>query len=233
MNRREFLTKGTLTVGAVTGLAGCFGLFGGNGRDGPPPRQSQVFEVTEVQNGQLVVPLEDDTWVMSRADAQGRVEPASAGFSDPGDLSPVGVASAAKGSGRGKGGYSSSPKGRHRHRALLFGRDDDDDWYEDHEDEIQRYSVAVAAVGIAYMGSDAQFENNPPGPGPVDWDRTVSNPSGQVTEALDAEGWYRVGAQLEGEGVDQNFGWEAIDMEIDRTASGMQKDEQWKVSPRI
>ncbi|PSQ19383.1 hypothetical protein BRD00_01795 [Halobacteriales archaeon QS_8_69_26] len=229
MDRRQFLTRGGVTVGAMTGLAGCFGLFGG-GRNGPPPRQSQVFEVTEVRNGQLVVPLEDETWVKSRADVQGRVEPASAGLAD---LSPIGVASAAKGGGRGTGGYSSAPKGRYGHRGLLYARDDDDDWYEDHQDEIRTFGVVVAALGIAYMGSDAQFENNPPGPGPVDWDRTVSNPGGRVTHPVDSEGWYRVGAQLEGESVDHSFGWECIDMEVDRAAGGMEKDEQWKISPRI
>lgn len=234
MDRREFLAKGTVTVGTLTGLAGCFGLFGGNSP--PPPRESHVFQPVQMRNGQVRVELENDLWVRSRADVGARLEPAAAGFvDDPGDLSPVGVASAKKGAkGRGTGGYGRAPRDRHG-RAILYGHDDDDDWYENNEDEIRRYGAVVTAMGVAYLGSDAQFENNPPGPGrpPGGWDRTVSDPSGAIAEPVDSEGWYRVGAELQAANGSHVFGWEAIDMEVDREAGGMQLDEQWKVSPRI
>lgn len=235
MQRREFLLKGSLAVGGTAGLAGCFGLFGGNNQ--PPPRESHVFEPVRLQDNQLVVDLEDEVWIESRADVgSGRLAPRQAGLLsgfDLGDASPVGVASAAKGAtGRGTGGYATARKDRHG-RAVLFGSDDDDDWYENNSDDIRRYTAVVTTLGIAYMGSDIAFEDNPPGPGPVDWDATVDEPREAQPYSVDREGWYRIGAELTAANGNYNFGWESIDMEVDNEVGGMEIDEQWKVSQRI
>lgn len=235
MQRRDFLAKGALTVGAATGLAGCFGLFGGSPA---PPRDSHVFEPLRIQNGQAVVGLEDQLWLKSRADVgSGRLRAARAGVLgglDLGELSPVGTAKAAKGaSGRGTGGYITAPKDRHG-RAILYGDDDDDDWYSNKGNSISQYSVVPVAAGLAYLGSDARFEDNPPGPGQVPWDMTVSNPDGEMAMPLDrGPGWYRVAVELSAANANYNFGWESIDFEVDRAADGLELDEQWKVSPRI
>lgn len=235
MQRRELLAKGALTVGAATGLAGCFGLFGGG--NNPPPRQSHVFEPLRIQGEELVIEFEDELWLRSRADVgSGRLRAAQAGLLagvDPDEVSPVGLASAAKGaSGRGTGGYITAPKDRHG-RARLYGDDDDDEWYENHSDDIRRFSVVPVALAIAYLGSDAQFEDNPPAPGEVPWDRTAGNPGDQMSVGLSQPGWYRVAAELEAASANYNFGWESIDLEVDREANGFELDEQWKVSPRI
>lgn len=235
MQRRELLAKGALTVGAATGLAGCFGLFGGSPA---PPRDSHVFEPLQVQGQELVVEFEDDLWLKSRADVDsGRLRPAQAGLLggiDLAEYSPVGLASAAKGaSGRGTGGYFAAPKDRHG-RAVLFGDDDDDEWYSNHADDVRRFSVVPVALGLAYLGSEAQFTDNPPAPGQVPWDRTMGDPQGRATLPLNrGPGWYRVAAELTAANANYNFGWESIDFEADRSAGDMELEEQWKVSPRI
>ena len=231
MRRREFI--------AGTGLAAASALAGCTGSKSPPPRKSNVIETVEITDGDLRIATEDDTWVMSRYDS-GDGQQALADPGAVGSLSPVGAASAkGKGggggrgaTGRGSGGYSTAPR-THHGRAWYHGGDYADDWYEDHDDEVRKYGVAVAALGVAYLGTNARFQDDRPGAGRVPWDETFSNPGDAETYSIDRQGWYRVGAHVEGEDVNHDFRWESVDLEVERSGSGYEIDEEWKVSPRI
>ena len=229
MRRRQFIVGAGL--GAITALGGCLGS------QSPPPRKSSVVSDFEMSDSSLVVDIADNTWVMSR-------------FEDTrqslGGLNPVGIASA-KGksgggggrgaTGRGTGGYSSAPRTRYGY-AWYHGGDYADDWYENHGDEVTRYPVEIAAIGVAYLGTTSQFRDNAPGAGAVTWDKTFRDPADtveyDVTNGRADEGWYRVGAQVIGANTDHNFRWESFDLEIGSSTDGRYSiDEQWKVSPRI
>lgn len=230
MRRRQFIV--TSGLAAVAALSGCLG------NNSPPPRKSNVVSDFTMRDGSLVVDLADDTWITSRYDGSGGGSSAN--------LNPIGVASAkGKGSGGGRGatgratgGYSSAPRTRHGY-AWYHGGDYADDWYEDHGDEVTRYGVAVTALGVAYLGSGAQIQDEAPGPGPVPWDEKFEDPGDTVQYDVDARssfartGWYRVGANLAGTDVDHDFRWECYDLEIRDTAGGFAIGEEWKVSPRI
>lgn len=231
MRRRQFVVGTGLAVASA--LAGCT-----DDNDSPPPRRSNVIETIELADGDLRIAPEDDTWVMSRYDPddqQALADPDSVG-----GLSPVGAASAKGGgggggrgaTGRGSGGHSSAPRTGHG-RAWFHGGAYADDWYDDHDDEVREYSVVVAALGVAYLGTDAEFQDDRPGPGRVPWDETFSDPGDAETYSIDREGWYRVGAHVEGENVNHDFRWESVDLAVDSSASGYEIDEKWKVSPRI
>lgn len=230
MRRRTFLL-GT-GVAATTALAGC------TGDSSPPPRKSNVIAGIQANSGSLRIDVADDTWVMSRWDAGG-----SQALADPDDVSgfsPVGSASAkGKGgsggrgaTGRGTGGYGKAPKIGHG-RAWYHGGDYADDWYEEHGDEVTKYGVAVASIGVAYLGTNAEFQDDKPGAGKVPWNEMYLDPNDAVKHPVDRAGWYRVGAHIEGEQSGHNFRWEAIDLELDRSGSGYEIAEKWKVSPRI
>ena len=230
MRRRQFIVATGL--GAVTALGGCLGS------KSPPPRKSSVVSDLEVSDGTLVVDLADNKWVMSRYDGSQQ---------SPATVSPVGIASA-KGSsgggggrgatGRGTGGYTSAPHTSHGH-AWYHGGDYADDWYEDHEEEVTQYPVTVAALGIAYLGSTDQMQDEAPDAGTVPWDETFQNPSGTVMYDItnrpefSQAGWYRVGANIVGGDSNHDFRWECYDLEVSDGATGFRIDEQWKVSPRI
>jgi hypothetical protein len=219
---------GLATLGA---LAGC---LGGSPN---PPRQSEVFNELSVSSGTLRIPLVSTPTVESRADVEASLGDLDA---DASSLSIVGSARAAKGSGRGSGatgrgsgGYSSAPHGRHG-RAIYHGHDDDDDWREEHRDEIERYQATHQKVGLAYLGSDAQYSDDPPEPGPVDWDETWTSPKKDtLTFENLQQGWYRVGSKLVAKQGSHEFGWEAVDFEVDRESSSYDIENPWKVSPRL
>ncbi|SFK64069.1 hypothetical protein SAMN04487950_0330 [Halogranum rubrum] len=230
MRRRTFIAASGF--GALTALGGCLG------NSSPPPRKSSVVSEFEMADGSLTVDLADDTWVVSRYEANQQ---------SLASVNPVGVASAkGKGgggggrgaTGRGSGGYASAPRTRYGH-AWYHGGDYADDWYEDHADDVSRYGVGVAALGVAYLGSTSQMEDDAPDAGPVPWDETFQNPNDtvqyDVAEQSTGDGWYRVGAHIVGDSVDHDFRWECFDLEIDRGFGGdsYSIDEQWKVSPRI
>jgi len=162
-----------------------------------------------------------------------RLDPASS-------FALVGSARAQKGrsggsgaTGRGSGGYRSAPHGRHG-RALYHGDDDDDEWREDHRDEIEEYRATHQRVGVASLGSDSQYSDDPPEPGPVDWDETWSEPESETLTYGDVQpGWYRVGSQLQAENGSHDFGWESVDFQVAESESGYEIENPWKVSPRL
>jgi hypothetical protein len=230
MQRRKFL-RGVAAAGGVAALAGCSFL-----NSAPPPRRSNAIASVEPQNGALQIEPVDSPWIESRKDTSA---PTAAGLLAP--LSPIGGARAAKGggsggrgaTGRGSGGYASAPR-THHGRAWWHGGDYADDWRENHEDEVRRYRASIAAIGVAFLGSDERFEDDRPGAGEVPWDETFQNIDQAHSYEISREGWYRVGAHMVGPDGDADFGWESIDMEIDRTAGGdFVVDEKWKVSPRL
>ncbi|ELZ96218.1 hypothetical protein [Haloferax sulfurifontis] len=241
MKRRTFLQLTGL--GAVGGLAGCLGS------NSPPPRKSSVVSDFEASDGSLVVDLADQTWVMSRYEAAD--QSSLSGF-DPQSLaafSPVGVASA-KGksgggggrgaTGRGTGGYASAPRTVHGH-AWYHGGDYADDWYENNANQVSRFPVGVAALGVAYLGSTAAMRDDAPDAGPVPWDREIQDPNDTVEYDIDddsqlgQDGWYRVGAHVVGDDVNHDFRWECYDLEVTDGIgdAGYSIEEEWKVSPRI
>ncbi|MFC7078758.1 hypothetical protein [Halorussus caseinilyticus] len=234
MRRREFIA-GTGLV-AASALAGC-----SSGSSSPPPRKSNVFRNIETENGKLQIDLEENTWVVSRYDSDG--QSALADPNEVGGFSPVGSARAkGKGgsggrgaTGRADGGYSSAPKTGHG-RAWWHGGAYADDWYDDHDDDVSRYSVTAATLGVAYLGSDFEMEDDAPGAGPVPWDCRVSDPDGTETCEIRRDGWYRVGAELVGGPNNHDFEWECVDLKVDEglgTDAGYEVEKQWKVSPRI
>jgi hypothetical protein len=238
MRRRRFLQASGAVV--LCAAAGCLG------DTAPPPRKSNALSDVELRTSgeqpRLQVDLADDPWVVSRYDGRSSSS-LDAPLSLLGRLSPVGVARAKGGgkggggsgaTGRGTGGYSSAPR-THNGYAWYHGTDDSDDWYDNHADEVTRYAVVVGSVGFASLGRNATYVDDPPEPGPVPWDRTVEDPSGQHTFEAGDEGWYRVGAELVGENVDHSFGWASVDVyvEDDPFEGGMAIEEEWKVSPRV
>ena len=104
---------------------------------------------------------------------------------------------------------------------------------------MSQYPVDIDTLGVAYLGSDARFEEQDPGPGPVNWDDTYNAPTdeGIETSIQDLQpGWYRVGANVilaEGPDVGTDLGWECLDLRVQATADGKEITERWKVSPRI
>ncbi|SFR67702.1 hypothetical protein [Halogeometricum limi] len=235
MRRRRLLQLSGVAVTAA--VAGCLG------NNPPPPRRSNAISDVALgdQSESLTVNVADDPWVMSRYDAD-----TSGSLAEPSSvlaaLSPVGLASAQKGggrggsgaTGRGTGGYTTAPRTGHGY-AVYHGGDDDDEWYENHRDEVQRYGAAAGALGFAYLGSNAAFTDDPPGPGPVPWDEKRTEPSDTETFDLSRPGWYRVATKLDGENVNHDFGWAAVDVRVDSQFGQDSYDieEEWKVSPRI
>ncbi|MDY7080862.1 MAG: hypothetical protein SXQ77_00275, partial [Halobacteria archaeon] len=211
------------------------------GGTAPPPRDSKVFEEVTPQNGNLVIRLVDQPVVESRADIEG-VSGSGSGSSMT--LSPVGVADA-KGrggggygaAGRGSGGTTRAPRGRNGYHVYhgATGDEDYEDWEQQHSDEVQKYNAMVLNVGIARIGSPLDDEDDLPGAGPVDWDTTKTSTSEPIKYDLSRSGWYRVGTKL---GVDSRntshiFGWESVDVLIEKDGGSYQAEEKWKVSPRL
>ena len=251
MDRRQYLR---VTAGAATaGLAGCLGFFGGD--QSPPPRRAQVFADVRVQDAAVVVEFADRIEVESRQEVNANLKGVadSDGIADPdgvADLAPVGVADAQKGrggrsgrgaTGRGTGGYRSAPKGRHGW-AVWHSHDDDDEWREDHDDEIRMYPARVDRLGLTFLGPTAKYEDDPPGPEPVPWERTRDDPEPGETvraplSALTAtdtprEGWYRLGVHLVHANGGADFGWQAADAKVDREGN-WEMEKAWHVRPQV
>jgi hypothetical protein len=231
MRRRTFLHGAA--AGGLAALAGCSVLGGSTS----PPRRSDAVDTIRMQDGALQIDLADQPYVESRQDADAPVVQRRLDLSA---LSPVGRA-AAKGkgggggkgaTGRGSGGYSSAPR-THRGRAKYHGGAYGDDWREDHEDEVRRYRAAITAVGVAYLGSQLEFQDDKPGAGPVPWDDRVRTPDDTLSYDVGRPGWYRVGSHMEARGGNTDFGWEAVDVQVQDEGSSMAIEEKWKVSPRL
>jgi hypothetical protein len=230
MNRRTYLrTCGIAAAGGLATLAGC------SGNNQPPPRESSVIEEIDVNGDALVIDLESDSnqWIKTREE----LDAATSIGGTVSSLSPVGVASARKGAtSRGsRSGYRNAPDSPTNGRAWWGGGDYVDDWYEDHRGEIDRVPVGVAAIGVAYLGTNDEFKENPPGPGKPDesWDKTYDDPSGTVKPDLasNGAGWYRIGAKVTPEaGGSLAKPWEAVDLRVDGNGN---VEENWKVSPKI
>ena len=49
------------------------------------------------------------------------------------------------------------------------------------------------------------------------------------------EGWYRLGLKLDGENVNHDFGWAALDVRVREQfgSEGLDIEETWKVSPQV
>lgn len=251
ISRRTLLTMGgVVATGGLTTLAGC-----AESSTEPPPRKSNVIDEIELStegSRLLIDPYGDsDRWVKSRRDLAVETSSESGDQTETTEsivtssalasLSPVGTARAAKGrgaTGRGSGGYSSAPRTANG-RAWFWGGSYANGWYDDHNDEVTRYPVNIATLGVAYIGSNARFEEQDPGPGPINWDDTYSSPSDDEIETSAGDlrpGWYRIGANIivaEGPDDGTDLGWECIDIRVEQTADGKNITERWKVSPRI
>jgi hypothetical protein len=247
VQRRDVL-RSAVGVAAGIGLAGCLG-----GDEGPPPRRANVFDDVSASDGQLQVELVDQPRVESRKDLGNASLDGVAAGTLPDGLSPVGVASAQKGggrggggssrgaTGRGRGGYSGAPSGRHGW-AVWHARDDDDEWRENHADEVEMYPARVDRMGVEFLGPTAEYEDRAPGPGYVpqatSWDdpdpgTTVSTGLAAATSADTArEGWYRLGVHLVHRRGEADFGWQGADLKLDEDGSwGV--DKAWHVRPLL
>lgn len=251
MKRRTLLrASGIVATSGLTAIAGCIG-----GDNEPPPRRSNVIDDIELADDGSTLRIDPvsgtNRWVQSRRDIDIDIDSSrrsgrsrsklTASRSALAGLSPVGTARAAKGrgaTGRGSGGYRSAPK-TSKGRARFWGGPYTHRWYDDHDEEVERYPVEIMTLGIAYLGTNARFEEQDPGPGPVNWDRTYDSPTESEIETSIQNlqpGWYRVGANIavpEGQETAANLGWECIDIRIERTPTGKEITERWKVSPRI
>jgi len=250
-DRRTLLkTSSIVATGGLTAIAGCIGS-----NNEPPPRKSNVIDDIELSADGTALRIdpfgESNRWVVSRRDLdvdasaqptnQTRDSGSTASLSALSKLSPVGTARAAKGrgaTGRGSGGYSSAPRTANG-RAWFWGGSYTNGWYNDHDDEVSQYPVDIATLGIAYIGPNARFEEQDPGPGPINWDDTYDSPTDTEIETSIEDvqpGWYRVGANIvvaEGPDEGADLGWECIDLRLEQTADGKEITERWKVSPRI
>jgi hypothetical protein len=237
MKRRSFV-RGSAGLAAGATLAGCLGIGGSNS---PPPRKSDVFADVALQETTLQIQLLSEIEVETRQQSQ-----SSLGGGAVAALLPVGRARAAKGAaGRGTGGYSSAPKHSRHGWAIWHGGAYGNDWRDDHDDELRMADASVATLGVAYLGTDDDYENDAPGPGPgsVSWDETWDSPEAgaDLTANLAAispggavrEGWYRIGTELVSADGSTNYGWQSVDMEVDSGLGGAQMDKAWYVKPRV
>jgi hypothetical protein len=240
MDRRDYLRACGIAAAGSTGIAaGCLGFGGGS--SSAPPRKSQVIEAVAVDENALVVEPHSEKWVMSGRDISLQNVEFSA-TSALGSLSPVGSARAGKGGGRGGGRSASSAPRTSRGRYWYGADDDDDDWYENNGDKVKQVPVVLGAVGVAYIGTNSDFQEQAPGPGPLDWDEQIDNVSGAVQSTILASqgaGWYRVGSNVNvdpssvASGENLDLGWECLDLRVQNVGAGLSITERWKVSPEI
>jgi len=244
VQRRDVL-ESAVGVAVGVGLAGCLG-----DDEGPPPRRASVFDDVSASEGRLRVALVDQPRVESRKDLGDASLDAVA---LPDGLSPVGVASAQKGggggrggggrgaTGRGRGGYSGAPTGRHGW-AVWHARDDDDEWRENHADDVEMYPARVDRMGLEFLGPTGEYEDRAPDPGYVpqatNWDDPEAGTavSARLAAATDAdaarEGWYRLGVHLVHRRGEADFGWQGADLKVDGGGSwGV--DKAWHVRPLL
>lgn len=236
MNRRDFMK--TAGIGGTVVLSSISGCSGG---ESPPPRRSNVLEPVVVNDDALLISPADDSkqWVYSRREIEAS-DRSSIAASLVG-IAPIGGAQAAKGrgaTGRGTGGFRSAPK-TSKGRAHLYGDDDDDEWYDEHDGEVYKYPVQITQLGVAYLGTNAVFTEQAPGPGPVDWDKTYQTIGESVTAGVAnaRPGWYRIGtrvaAERTGDETGQVIGWESVDTRVEERGGSKVITERWKVSPRV
>jgi hypothetical protein len=92
-------------------------------------------------------------------------------------------------------------------------------------------------IGIGFIGDNDTFTERSIGPGPINWDTTYNDPTGDIRSDLSPRsGWYRVGAEVNAElagGGTQPLGWECIDLRVRSTGNDEEITKKWKVSPRI
>lgn len=230
MNRRKFLTTAAASASTIA-VAGCIG-----GDQSPPPRRSNVFDGVQASSNSLSVRLADQPTVQSRSSVGEQQQSLSGPNGLLSFLSPVGVAEA-KGRGAAGRGASGGRSGGRPTGAngwfIYYGGDYTDDWYENHDDEVNRYPAAISEVGIGRLGGLSQEEEDLPNPGPVVWDEEVNDPDSSVQFNVNQQGWYRVGAHLIAGRADHNFGWEAVDFQLQQNGGQYEVSNQWKVSPRI
>jgi hypothetical protein len=81
--------------------------------------------------------------------------------------------------------------------------------------------VVVSEVDVAYLGSDVEMQDDPPGPGTAPWDRVVENPGDGVEYPLDREGWFQVGAHIKRVSGNHGFRWEAVGPKVERATGGV------------
>jgi hypothetical protein len=191
-----------------------------------------VFEQVAVGSNAIQVTIDDRPMVQSMAELN--APELSIGGVLAG-LSPIGVASAGGRGGRGSGGGGRSAGATGRHGRSKYGSGSHTFWHATHGDEdIDEYRCAVRRCGAAYLAPPNAEDGDLPGPGPVSWDDSVTNPSGQVSFTHGGrEGWWRVGGQLMTPDGDHSFGWEAVDLLMRRSGSGYTTAEEWKVSPTL
>ena len=245
MNRRRFLRVSGGGVALAT-LAGCL-----SSDDDPPPRDAEVFEDVSIADGVMEISLASAPTVESRAAVEETAAVSAllpVGVARAGSRSSSGSGSGVSGAtGRGSGGYSSAPKDG-RHGWAIYGGHSGGGWRDDHEDEITTYTAAIAALGVAYMGRNSEYQQDSPGPEPVPWDEEWSDPDPGTTLEADlaavssdagtgstaSEGWYRVGTHLESQDGAVDFDWQAADFKLERgSTGGLTVDEAWHVRPRL
>lgn len=234
MNRRKFLTTAAATTTTIA-VAGCT-----VGDQSPPPRRSNVFEGLSTEEGTLRANLASNPTVKSRAQVHETPieEEINEQLSNAGSflasLSPVGVA-AAKGrgvAGRGVSSGGSAPRGTHGWY-IYYGGDYADGWYEEHEKEVKEYPVNIVEAGVGRLGQLEAEEKTLPVPGPVEWEEVYNSPNDSFTYDIPRQGWYRVGLHMVAANADYNFGWAAVDFQLEQEGGEYRISNQWKVSPRI
>lgn len=242
MNRRTFVTvAGGITSGA---LAGCLGR---GEESGPPPREATIFDDISISGETMEIALETTPQVESRIDDDlvvGAIVPIGTARtgSRSGSSSSSGSRSGSRGAtGRGTGGYDDAPT--NGHGWAIYGGYAGSRWRDDHDDEIETYPASIATLGVAYLGSNAAYRSDSPGPEPVPWDETWTDPPLGTTLEVDladvsggsnaSAGWYRVGTHLESTNGNVDFDWQATDFKLERGGDGLTVDETWVLAPPL
>lgn len=102
-------------------------------------------------------------------------------------------------------------------------------WYDRNGGEVSVYRCGIAAAGVATLGRE---DVNPPGTGPVAWDRLERDPGTSLTVEGADPGWYRVGTRLVAPSG-HDFGWTAVDALVVEEGSDASVATTWKVSPQL
>jgi len=255
--KRRMLIRTVIGSIAVGSTAGCIRAFQSDDQS-PPPRKSNIIRDISVTNSGEIIKVttapDESQWVMTRqeidaASSRAQVENTNNQISwhqraiaevDSGldAVSPIGTVEA-KGrgaTGRGRGGFSSAPRTSNG-RAWYGGGAYAATWYDNHDNEVSRVPVTINMIGIGFIGDNDTFTERSIGPGPINWDTTYNDPTGDIRSDLSPRsGWYRVGAEVNAElagGGTQPLGWECIDLRVRSTGNDEEITKKWKVSPRI
>ena len=255
--KRRMLIRALIGSIAVGGTAGCIRAFQSD--QSPPPRKSNVIrDISVMNNGEtlrITIVPDESRWVMTRREMNAAslqaqyvdttnplgwnhraIMEIDAGLDT---VSPIGTVEAAKGrgaTGRGRGGFSSAPRTSNG-RAWYGGGAYAGAWYNNHDDEVSRVPVTIDTLGIGFIDDNDTFTERSPGPGPINWDTTYDDPTGDIQSDLNPRsGWYRVGAEINAElagGGTRPLGWECIDLRVRSNGNDEEITKKWKVSPRI